>query len=365
MGRASEVLLLALGLTALGCGGTSDRSAEQSEAAGSSSGSSNAVSDSSFMVTGLHHAHLNTVDVAAALAWYESVWPEGSPGEIAGHAAFLAEMPLLFNEVPAPPPGGFREDLGRSDPQSALWHIGAFINTTGLFETLERRGTRVLRLYTRPDDAPHVLRSGLAPYAGIVTATGLDTVEASGPRDGGFGYLLGPDGVLFELTGGPTTTPSFSHVHIFHEQPRCAANWYVDALGMTLPPRRDDAGNLAPHARWEGCGDGELGDAGWPSLESAGTLRSPNARVLYEGGSFSFYPRQCQGGRCGTDQRLMSSRGQVIDHVAFSVPSLAGWRAHLESLGVQVLEGPYRFGTGQAMMVEGPDGLLIELVEGS
>ena len=231
-------------------------------------------------VLGLHHAHLNSVDVAAALAWYETVWPAGQRGALAGHPAFLAEMPLLFTEVGSPPRGAWRHDLRRPADQSPIWHIGAFTNTTGRFARLAEAGHRVLPLFVGPADTAGVLRSGLAPYAGIADAARLDTVASEEPRDGGFGYLLGPDGVLFELTGGPRTTDSFSHVHLFHEEPRCAANWYVDVLGMTLPPGRDASGAQVPRERWDACDAEELGGAGWPSLEPVGTLRSPNARIV-------------------------------------------------------------------------------------
>ena len=36
-----------------------------------------------------------------------------------------------------------------------------------------------------------------------------------GLLQGGFSYVVAPDGVLFELTGGPDTRPSLSHVHFF------------------------------------------------------------------------------------------------------------------------------------------------------
>jgi len=45
-----------------------------------------------------------------------------------------------------------------------------------------------------------------------------------------------PDGALFEIAGGPDRQDSFAHVHFYHEQPLCAANWYVEHLGMELPP---------------------------------------------------------------------------------------------------------------------------------
>jgi len=292
-------------------------------------------------------------------------------------------MPLLFDRVETPPPGAFDPELGRSRPQSPFWHIGGFVNTTGVFERLEARGFEVLRLYVAPpragDDVTteprpgRVLRSGLAPYAGIRTASELEDPHAPArddgataePREGGFGYLLGPDGALVELTGGPRTAPSFSHIHLFHEHPRCAANWYVEHLGMVFPPVRDaETGETRPGAPHAGCAAEPAGEPGWPSLEAAGTIRRPSASVRFEGGGVSFYPRQCRPGRCGArGERLVPSLGQVLDHVAFTVRDLDTRLGRLRAAGVPVLRGPYALGDGRAALVEGPDGLAIELVE--
>ena len=112
------------------------------------------------------------------------------------------------------------------------------------------------------------------------TAAQLATAPAAPPRDGGFSYVVAPDGVLFELTGGPATRDSFSHIHFFHEQPLCAANWYVEHLGMELPPMRDSSGKESPRAPWNPC-DVKYGEAGWPALEPIGTIRQPSGHCAF------------------------------------------------------------------------------------
>lgn len=312
----------------------------------------------------IHHLHLNSTDPHAAITWYLRVWPEARRGRLAGHPAFLADMPLLFNRVDLPPPGAFDPALGRSVPQSPLWHVGAFVNTTRALPRLDEDGIRVLRLYVGPDDPVGVRRSGLTPYAGVRTAAQLVRAERAEPRDGGFGYLLGPDGALVEMTGTSRTRPSFSHVHLFHEAPQCAANWYVEHLGLEFTPRRDPAtGQVLPGRPYEDCAAERPAEAGWPSLEQVGTIRMPNAAVRHAGGTLSIYPRQCHGNRCGTDQPLVSSRGQVFDHLAFTVDDLDAMLARLRAAGVPILEGPYAFGEGRAALISGPDGLVLELVE--
>lgn len=314
-------------------------------------------------VPALHHAGLNTVDAEAAIGWYLRLWPSAERSSFAGRPAVDAEMDLVFQEVASPPPGAFEPSLGRPAAQSAFWHIGAFANTTDMDERLSSIGVEHLPLYTGPDDEEGVWRSGLSPFGGIVTLARIPDEETVPPRPGGFSYVLGPDGALFELTGGPDTDPSLSHVHFFHEQPRCAANWYVEVLGMSLPPVRNEDGSTSAAEPWNPC-ESAPGEAGWPSLEREGTIRQPRATVVHTNGSMSFYPRQCVGQRCGTPRPLIPSRGQVLDHVGFSVKDVEAWASWLTASGVAILEEIRSVEGVRTFMFEGPDGLAIELVEG-
>jgi len=310
----------------------------------------------------LHHVGLNSVDPVRAIEWYLKVWPSARKTEVAGYPGVEADMLLLFKKVDRPPPGAWRDDLHRAEPQSAFWHIGAFTNTTDLATRLAAVGISHLPLYTSPLDTHTVWRSGLAPYSGTVTAKQIATAQPTPPRDGGFSYVVAPDGVLFELTGGPGTRDSFLHIHFYHERPLCAANWYVEQLGMELPPVRDSSGVETPRKSWDPC-EAPYGEAGWPSLEPIGTIRQPSGAVRFGNGSMSWYPRQCVGDRCGHDRPLVPSRGQALDHVAFSVDALDALMARLRRSGVKVLDGPYAFGGSRAFMIEDPDGLAIELIE--
>ncbi len=291
----------------------------------------------------LHHVGLNSADPDAAIEWYLKLWPAAHRTTMAGYPGVEADMLLLFTKVEQPPAGAWRHDLHRSEPQSAFWHIGANTNTTDLAARLATIGVTHLPLFVRPGDSAHVWRSGFAPYLGLLTAPQLDTAAAAAPRDGGFSYVVAPDGVLFELVGGPTTRDSFSHLHFFHSQPLCAARWYVEQLGMAL-----QAGRSAAHP----C-DVPHDVPGWPSLEREGTVRQPSIGVRFGNGAMSWYPRR----------GLVPSRGQALDHVAFTVDNLNGLLTRLRHNGVRVLLAPYAFGDTRAAMIEGPDGLSIELVE--
>ena len=310
----------------------------------------------------LHHVGLNSVDPDRAIAWYLRVWPSARRTQVAGYPAVESDMLLLFNRVDKAPPGAWRDDLHRSEPQSAFWHIGAMTNTTDMADRLRAVGVSHLPLFIAPQDSRSVWRSGLAPYVGTLTAEQVANAAVAAPREGGFSYVVAPDGVLFEFTGGPGTRDSFSHVHFFHEQPLCAANWYVEHLGMELPPVRDSSGAETPRKPWEPC-DVKYGAAGWPSLEPIGTIRQPAGGVRFGNGAMSWYPRQCVGSRCGRDQPLARSRGQALDHVAFTVEGLDAMFQRLRRAGVKVLEEPHAFGDVRAFMIEDPDGLAVELVE--
>ncbi|MEO8337742.1 MAG: VOC family protein [bacterium] len=291
----------------------------------------------------LHHVGLNSVDPDAAIAWYLKLWPTAHRTTLAGQPGVEGEMLLLFTQVDHPPPGAWSDSLHRSEPQSAFWHIGASTNTTDIAVRLAPLGITHKPLYLRPTDTTHVWRAGLAPYAGLLTSAQLDTASAAAPRDGGFSYIVAPDGVLFELVGTPTTKDAFAHLHFFHSQPHCAANWYVEQLGMLLPAGRSA---VTP------C-DVAHAEPSWPSLERTGTSRQPSASVRFGNGTVSWYPRT----------GLVPSRGQVLDHVAFSVDDLDVILRRLRHNGVRVLAGPYDFGDSRAVMIEGPDGLSVELVE--
>ena len=310
----------------------------------------------------LHHVGLNSVDPDKAIAWYLKVWPSATRTTVAGFPAVQSDMLVLFNKVDRPPAGAWRSDLHRAESQSAFWHIGANINTTDIKERLNAVGVFHLPLFITPNDTTKtVWRSGLAPYAGTPTAAQLASAAPTPPRDGGFSYVVAPDGVLFELTGGPGTRDSFSHIHFYHEQPLCAANWYVQHLGMELPPARDSSRKESARAPWSPC-DVSYGQAGWPSLEPAGTIRQPSGSVRFANGTMSWYPRQCINGRCGRDEKLMPSRGQVLDHVAFDVDDFDALYTKLRRDGVKILEAPHAFGGTRAFMIEDPDGLSIEIV---
>jgi hypothetical protein len=326
-----------------------------------------------------HHIHINSVDPARAIDWYRQFWPRGRQTTYAGFPAFFDDIYLLYTKVSAPAPGAFDRRLQRSVPQSAFWTFGStFTDTVALVDRLSRLGPAfaLLPVYTGPDDETGVIRSALGPYGDrLLTASQLKDIAArgGGPAPGAsavaggnqdFGYLVDPDGMLVEFNKG-AREDFWGHHHYWHERPLCAANWYVDHLGLELAPVRDaQTGQTTPRPRWDPC-DVPVGEVSYPSFIRAGQLRSPIGTVRFANGSWAWYTRQCRFGRCGpgNDQPLSSSRGQVVDHIALAYPDLDVVIAHLKTTGVPIVRGPYALGDTRAILIDDLDGLGIELLE--
>jgi hypothetical protein len=326
-----------------------------------------------------HHIHLNSFDPAKSLDWYAKYWPAGKKTTLAGFPAFEGgnDLFLLYTKVERRPPGAFDRTLRRSVPQSAFWTFGSgVVDTVGLVDRLSKIAPKqfeFLPVYASPDDKKGVIRSALAPQGDqLLTVSQLkeraerDKVAPPAQRPGNndFGYLVDPDGMLVEFNSA-TSDHFWSHNHFWHEQPLCAANWYVDRLGMQHAPVRDpQTGAMAARAAWAPC-DVPIGEVGYPSFMPQGQLRIPIGNVRFANGSWQWYTRQCRDGRCagGNDTPLTRSRGQVVDHVALTYPDLDAVMAHLKATNVPILSGPYRFGETRAILIEDLDGLALELIE--
>jgi hypothetical protein len=325
-----------------------------------------------------HHIHLNSVNPEQSLEWYAKYWPAGRKTTVAGFPAFQGgDLYLLYTKVSRQAPGAFDRTLHRSVPQSAFWTFGSGVaDTVGFVDRLTKIDSRryeFLRVYASPDDKTGVIRSALAPQGDqLLTVSQLreraererNAPPAQRPGNQDFGYLVDPDGMLVEFNSA-AQDHFWSHNHFWHEQPLCMANWYVEHLGMQLPPVRDPrTGEMAPHDRWDPC-DVPIGEVGYPSFMPQGQLRIPIGNVRFANGSWAAYTRQCRNGRCGPgmDKPLSPSRGQVVDHVALTFPDLNVVMAHLKSMNVPITRGPYAFGDTRAIMIEDPDGLGIELIE--
>jgi catechol 2,3-dioxygenase-like lactoylglutathione lyase family enzyme len=271
--------------------------------------------DTATPVYRFHHVHLNSVNPAAAIEFYATHFN-------AARDRFQGQVPavrtdgkwLLFDKVNRPPAWPV---------VSALYHIGW--GAPDMPATYKRLGDRGVRFETPLTDIAQVL-------------------EAPAGR-AFFAYVDGPDHALIEINGARDDT--FQHVHFLSADPVATGQWYLKHFNAT---------STNPN----------------PSREP----RSHNGLQIYpfmgadlDGIRFYWYPKAFGQGsypdawKARTD--FASSRGRVIDHVAFSVDGLERAIAKLEADGVKVLQRPKPTLNGlmRSAFVAAPDGVELEIVQ--
>jgi catechol 2,3-dioxygenase-like lactoylglutathione lyase family enzyme len=297
---------------------------------------------------GFHHLHLNSVDPDRAMDFYTRQFPSTAKGEWGGFPVLKSpnNVIVLFTKVDTPPP---------TEPQSAIWHFGWHVPDARVsLETYKRRQeVELLPLYTTDEGGSVLISSDTWPNIGnVLGLTKAQIAEAkakgAGPAGGGgFSYMKGPDNALVEYAGNHPAE-RFNHVHLYQEDPLGALHWYQKHLNAPMRP------GYAPTAA-----DGNLTrgpDRTWPALNREGMFRTPRAGVEFGDVSMMWYANQ-------GDQPLVSSRGQLQDHIALSVSDLDAWIDKLRGEGVKFLEEPYPLGDTRAVMIEGPSREALELVE--
>lgn len=298
-----------------------------------------------------HHLHLNSLDTERAIGFYTRQFPSTAKGSWGGFPALEApnDVLVLFTQVDAPPPTG---------PQSAIWHFGWHVtDARACLATYQSRSEiELLPLYTTDEGGSVLISSDTWPSVGGVlglTKAQIAEAKAKGVKPaggGGFAYMRGPDMALVEYAGNHPQE-RFNHVHLYQEDPIAAFEWYQKHLNAPMRPGYAPAPVTGPDGRrMRGP------DRTWPALDREGMFRSPRAGVEFGDVSMMWY--QNQG-----ERPLVSSRGQLQDHIALSVPDLDAWADKLEGEGVKFLEPVYPLGDARALMIEGPSREAIELVE--
>ena len=249
-----------------------------------------------------HHVHLNSVDPQAAASFYTKTFDVTKKASVAGFDAVQSEqMYLLFNKVSSPP------DATLNTP---LWHFGW--GSTDM----------------ENDYKKHVDNG--VPFHTPLTRLGSGILIA---------YMKAPDGALVEIN--TSQTRAFIHVHLYSDAPLCAGEWYQKHLGATGRTR---------------TGPCEVAFAA--ASEPLSVIRSPSTTVRFGDISLIIYPRQRPG-------PLVSPKGHVIDHIALGCSNLESTLERLKKEGVKVLQEAKPFGNSntKSAMIEGPDSVIIELVE--
>jgi catechol 2,3-dioxygenase-like lactoylglutathione lyase family enzyme len=298
-----------------------------------------------------HHLHLNSVNPDAAIDFYVEQFTTTSRTTWGGLPALSSpnDVLILFNTVERQPP---------TSPPTALWHFGwhAVDSRASLERYRQQPDLCLLPLYTGEGDGFVFISSDTWPGTGGVLGLSkaqIADARAAGvqpTRQGGFAYMQGPDQAIVEYAGN-YPAERFNHVHMYQEDPFCAQQWYEQHLDATpLSSSAAVALNGGP------CQVPRGPDKSFPALEPDGMYRVPSAGVTFGDVALPWYMRQ-------GDQPLVSSRGQLHDHIALSVTDLDAWIEKLRGEGLAITEGPYTLGETRAIMLAGPSQEAIELVE--
>ena len=251
-----------------------------------------------------HHVHLNTHDRARSLEFYE----------------LLGALPVTF--------------AGRTD---AMFTGRGFILATETDAPLKPQNRTALRhLGWAGVDGPREYARWTAE--GIEVHTPLSAV---GPEH--FYYLWGPDREVVEFYTGDKNH-WFNHVHFWSDDVAGASEWYERHLGQ-----RFRAGARVPRPAEP--------DRVWGNefrLDGISFL------ITYKDHYYVEAERRLPQGRT-----LEPSGGSPLDHIAFSYESIAPVYERMRRAGVEIvrpLEASAEFGF-DSFMVNGPDGVLVEIVE--
>ncbi len=275
-----------------------------------------------------HHVHLNSVNPRAAAEYYQKPFAlTAVKTTFNSHEAVkTGNIYLLFTKVSAPPPTEL------TGPQSSIWHFGWNTPDSQKYnERFRAMGLEIAQMWDAADGKLVDMSSDALP--GLPTQEQILELRAKGvtpTRQGGFGYLRGPDGVLVE-NAQSGQVERFNHVHMYHEHPLCAVQWYVTHLGATMPPAPGGAPPSPSDCKQP------YAPPTWPSFfKFPGFVREPSGGVLFD--DISILIRPWPGGG------LASPRGRIVDHWALSVADLSASVARLSSEGVNVLEPIHAWG---------------------
>jgi catechol 2,3-dioxygenase-like lactoylglutathione lyase family enzyme len=245
------------------------------------------------------HVHLNSTDPAAAIEFYTSHF-ECEKAQYNGRDAVRAgKVWLLFNKVDQAPP---------SDLVSAIWHIGW--------------GAEDMKAaYQKQLDQGTIFQTQITDISGLAGRAGFY-----------YAYVDGPDHALIELN--TSNHHHFGHLHLFSADPIAAGEFYIKNFG----------------AKGRGSGSREARFYKGFQVAPAMSLMSDDVNIII----FPIeHARQNSPEFWKGRSSFAPTAGRVIDHIAFSVPDLNAAVERLKANGIAV----------KANMVDGPDGVSIELVE--
>jgi catechol 2,3-dioxygenase-like lactoylglutathione lyase family enzyme len=256
-----------------------------------------------------HHLHLNTTDTSAAIKFYTSKFDCEQRRFLEQDAVWAQQSWLLFNKVMTAPPWQLT---------SAIWHFGwGAEDMRAAYQKQIESGTK---FFTPLTDISDILGS---------TGTGRFF----------YAYVETPDHGLVELN--TANHHRFGHLHLFSEDPVAAGEWYAKHFGISLRSTREPRfyrdHQIAPSASF--------------------TMDNVNV-IIYP----IQYSRKAYADQWNGQTRISSTKGRVVDHIAFSVDDVSATALRLRAEGVNILEPPKTTNGLKHAFIEGPDYIRIELV---
>jgi catechol 2,3-dioxygenase-like lactoylglutathione lyase family enzyme len=256
-----------------------------------------------------HHLHLNTTDPDRAIKFYTSKF-DCEPRQFQDQDAVWAQQSwLLFNKVKTSPPWQLT---------SAIWHFGwGAEDMKAAYQKQIESGTKFFTPLTDISDILGGTSTGRFFYA----------------------YVETPDHGLVELN--TANHHRFGHLHLFSEDPVAAGEWYAKHFGITLRSTRE------------------------PRFYREHQI-APSASFTMDNVNFIIYPiqysRKAYADQWSGQTKIASTKGRVVDHIAFSVDDVSATMSRLRGEGVKILE-PLKTSYGfKHAFIEGPDYIRIELV---
>ena len=263
-----------------------------------------------------HHLHLNTTDPPGAIKFYTSKFDCEERKFLNQDAVWAQQSWLLFNKVKTAPPW---------ELTSAIWHFGwGAEDMKAEYQKQLESGTKFFTPLTDISDILGGTSTGRFFYA----------------------YVETPDHGLVELN--TANHHRFGHLHLFSEDPVAAGDWYAKHFGITLRNSTREPRFYRDH----------------PIAPSASLMMDNVNIIIYP----IQYSRKAYANHWGNNlTRISSTKGRVVDHIAFSVDDVSATLARLQTERVKILEARKSTNGGRLKhaFIEGPDSIRIELVEGA
>ena len=279
-----------------------------------------------------HHVHMNVVDPQRSIDFYRRYF-SAVPVKFAGRsdALFTGRTFFLLNKVAKPD----------SEMNKGIWHLGwsgIDVDPATDYAFLKSRGVQF-----------QIPLTTLAPFLNH------------------FMYVYGPDKEIIEVAGS-RGGHAYNHVHLITKDPDATIKWYADMLGTPMPPR-DVLPTRGIFGKPPFTGSAKLMDEYMG--ESFTVVRLDGVGII----GFRLYDTEPAPGVFGSNppgvygnkplKTIESTKGSVIDHMAFSYRNIEPVFERMKKAGAQIVEPitlrlEYGF---KSFFVLGPEKVLIEIVE--